>query len=388
MMKKSIAVTLSLVMALSLTGCGGKDKEVTKSTYEKCQSNYYGEVKLADYDKFVVYSEEFNISDDEVESQVNQALENFKTYEDTDFTKVQEDSVVNISYVGTIKVDGKDFEFEGGTAQNQDLEINNSGYIPGFAEGLTGAELGKTVTLNLTFPDTYGGSTKDADGNSITLAGMDVKFDVTINKIQKAVLPELTDDFVKENLNALYGVTNIEELKNYITTQNRISNSLTTSAMDDYVELCDVKVNEDNLKKEIDSSLENLSTSLEQYSMSMEDYLSQYASGKTEEEFKEELNSQYESMFKTYAVICSIVEQSGTVLTKEKYDEMFSQFAQRSGYTNNDTFAQAYQTNYGVAAEESLPIQFTYQDAVTILLSKATVNDGERPTEEATTSAE
>lgn len=390
MIKKSIAVALSLVMAFSMAGCGKSDsdsKKKTESTYEKCKSEYYGEVELADYDKFVVYSAEYDMTDEEVDNQIQMSLESYKTYEDTDETEVKEDSVANISYVGTIKVNKEDYAFQGGTAENQDLDIANSGYIDGFAEGLVGAKVGEKVTLNLTFPENYG-STTDADGNEIPLSGEKVKFVVTINSIKKAVYPEFTDDFVKENYKSLYGSSTVEEFREFVVTQNRISNSLNTTAFNDYVELCDVKVNEDNLKKEIESAYGEFESTLEQQSMTLEDYLTTYTGGLTEDEFKKDFDGQYETMFKTYAVVCAITEKEGKVVDKDRYNELFTQFALRNGYTDNDSFAQVYESSYGVKPEESLPIQFAYQDALEILLDNATVNEGERPTEEVTTVSE
>ena len=83
----------------------------------------------------------------------------------------------------------------------------------GFAEGLVGHKVGEKVELNLTFPENYTNSTKDADGNELKLAGKKVKFEVTINKIVKEVTPELTDDYVKKNLKDKYGVETADGLK-------------------------------------------------------------------------------------------------------------------------------------------------------------------------------
>lgn len=54
------------------------------------------------------------------------------------------------------------------------------------------------VTLNLKFPKDYSQTSKDADGNELTLAGKKVKFVVKINS--RKVLPELTDKFCKKEL--------------------------------------------------------------------------------------------------------------------------------------------------------------------------------------------
>ena len=178
MFKKSLAVAMAVMMTVSLAGCAAGEKiaDATgkRSDYDKCKSSYYGTVKLADYDEFEIYSDEVSISDDDVDSEINSVLESDKSYEDTDETDVTDKSIVDISYVGTIKVKKKDFAFDGGTADNQTLDIANSSYIEGFAEGLVGHKVGEKVELNLTFPENYTNSTKDADGKELKLAGKKV----------------------------------------------------------------------------------------------------------------------------------------------------------------------------------------------------------------------
>ena len=119
MFKKSLAVAMAVMMTVSLAGCAAGEKiaDATgkRSDYDKCKSSYYGTVKLADYDEFEIYSDEVSISDDDVDSEINSVLESDKSYEDTDETDVTDKSIVDISYVGTIKVKKKDFAFDGGT---------------------------------------------------------------------------------------------------------------------------------------------------------------------------------------------------------------------------------------------------------------------------------
>ena len=72
-------------------------------------------------------------------------------------------------------------------AEGYNLEIGSGSFIEGFESGLIDQRVGDTVTLELTFPEDYGDSTK---------AGVDAEFEVTINSIQQYVVPDLTDDFV------------------------------------------------------------------------------------------------------------------------------------------------------------------------------------------------
>ncbi len=82
----------------------------------------------------------------------------------------KEGDTVNIDYVG--KINGE--EFEGGSAEGQDLELGSDSYIDGFEDGLIGAKKGEIKTLNLKFPADYGND---------ELNGKDVVFEVTVNSV-------------------------------------------------------------------------------------------------------------------------------------------------------------------------------------------------------------
>ena len=64
---------------------------------------------------------------------------------------VEDGDIVNISFIG--KIDGK--EFNGGSAENQELRIGSNSFVDGFENGLIGAKVGDTTDVNVTFPDTY-----------------------------------------------------------------------------------------------------------------------------------------------------------------------------------------------------------------------------------------
>ena len=119
--------------------------------------------------------------------------------------KVKEGDTVNIDYVG--KLDG--VEFDGGSG-SYDLVIGSHSFIEGFEEGLIGAEKGDTLDLNLTFPEKY---------HAPNLAGKEVVFTVTVNKISEYKVPELNDDYVR-SLNKIdkfnNAITSVDDYKEYV----------------------------------------------------------------------------------------------------------------------------------------------------------------------------
>ena len=92
---------------------------------------------------------------------------------------------LTINFIGTI--DG--VAFDGGTADDVDLEIGSGQFIPGFEDQLIGAKAGQDLTVNVTFPDTYG--VKE-------LAGKAAAFAVHVTKIETPKETAIDDDFAKK----------------------------------------------------------------------------------------------------------------------------------------------------------------------------------------------
>lgn len=229
MKKKLLAVGLCVALAFSTAACG-KSSDKTVATAGEAETNKAGElmagktastVKLCDYKNVKVGKSTENVDEDSHNSAINNILKSFSTSEKVEEGQVKDGDVVNIDYKGTI--DGQ--EFEGGTASGQDLTIGSNSFIEGFESGLIGANVGDTVTLNLTFPENYSNTTKIND-EEVSLAGKAVTFEVKINYITVTNTPELTDDFVKEHSEDYGDATTVEELNTYVNNQIALSNKL------------------------------------------------------------------------------------------------------------------------------------------------------------------
>jgi len=94
------------------------------------------------------------------------------------------DDRLMISYTGTL--DGE--PFEGGSAEDIQVELGIGRMLPGFEEGLVGVRTGDERQLDLRFPDQY---------PSEDLQGKPVVFSVRVSEVAEPVLPELDVDFVR-----------------------------------------------------------------------------------------------------------------------------------------------------------------------------------------------
>lgn len=92
--------------------------------------------------------------------------------------------------------------FPGGTGSDMPVEIGGSGFIPGFAEGLEGIQIGETRHVDVTFPAEYGAA---------ELAGKPARFELTAKALKKPAQATLDDAFAKK-----LGLESLDELKKRI----------------------------------------------------------------------------------------------------------------------------------------------------------------------------
>ena len=166
----------------------------------------------ADYKALSVSAADVQVTDDELQTNLDYILSQFaETEQDTEST-IQHGDSVNIDYVGS--VDG--IEFTGGNTNGQGATVTagSTQYVDDFLTQIIGHKPGETFDVVVTFPDGYDDST-DANGDPIKLAGQEAVFSVTINYIAKSVTPELTDEFISKNIDPKYGST-VEEFKDTV----------------------------------------------------------------------------------------------------------------------------------------------------------------------------
>lgn len=154
---------------------------------------------LADYTNISVPEEEVAATAEEVDSDIQSTLESYKELSADPSLVIADGDEVNIDYVGTI--DGVEFEGGNSNGEGYDLTIGSGSFVDDFEQQLIGHKPGENVTVEVTFPDDYSGE---------EVAGKDASFAVTINGIN--VTPELTDEFVAENL-ADEGVTTADDYR-------------------------------------------------------------------------------------------------------------------------------------------------------------------------------
>ena len=155
------------------------------------------EVELGKYTDYKIGKEKVEVTDEEVDASIEALRKQNATIAPKDGQAEKGDTVV-MDFEGFVE----GVPFEGGKAENYELELGSGAFIPGFEDQLVGASAGIEVEVKVKFPENYGPD---------EISGKDATFKCTIHEVKQKVLPALDEEFIKD-LN-IPEVKTIDELK-------------------------------------------------------------------------------------------------------------------------------------------------------------------------------
>lgn len=333
-MKKITSILLIFVLCLglvSMTGCGGSSKELEHAYMGMDLSKY---ITLPDYNTYTVEApEEVEITDADVEAYIAEALKAAETEEQVKEGTVAEGDYLVIDYKGTL-ADGS--TQDGMNAEGATLgPIGSAGFIDGFEEGLIGKSIGETVTLNLQFPDPY---TVNEE-----LSGQDVTFEVTIKSKTVKVVPELDDEFVKENTD----LKTVDEYRVFVKKQletSKYDEQLMNLKNELYRKILDetelISYPEGMVDKQMETLTANYQAMADTYGYEDWDSFRKDYFQMEQAEYEEQLKLYAESMVKGEMVIYAIAEKEGVSLTEGEYEEKLQEMLDLAGFEDEAAFEE------------------------------------------------
>jgi len=220
----------------------------------------------------------------------------------------QDGDTVLFDYAGFV---GEE-QFEGGTAQEQELTLGSGMFIPGFEEQLVGTAAGEDKDVVVTFPEEY---------HAADLAGKEAVFHCHIHAVKEKQLPELDDEFAKDvsefdTLDELKAATR-ERLEKY--AQAAAESQMKDAAVGKVVESNEVEIPEVMILDEAERMMQEMDQQLRYQGLS----LAQYAefSGKDMGELLEELKPDAERAVKSRMIMAAIVEAEQIEVSDEEVEE-------------------------------------------------------------------
>jgi trigger factor len=167
---------------------------VVQMTYEALPAIPELDASKVKLDKLVVKADDKSV--DEALANLAASAQNFEDRKKG--SKAKDGDQVVIDFKGS--VDG--VAFEGGSAEDYPLVLGSNSFIPGFEEQLVGAKEGDEVSVNVSFPESYGAK---------HLAGKAAVFACTVKSV-KAPKPAAIDDELAKK----YGAESLDALKGQI----------------------------------------------------------------------------------------------------------------------------------------------------------------------------
>ena len=272
-------------------------------------------VELGEYKHLGIKKEEVEVTDADVEERLERLLSNQAEWQIKEGEAKKGDIVV-IDFKGFIG----DEAFEGGEAKGYELELGSGSFIPGFEEQLEGKVAPVDTEVNVTFPENY----QVAD-----LAGKEAKFEVTIHDVKEKVLPELTDEFVKEfskeaaSTVAEYKEKLREEIK--VQKEEAAAKAYSDKVISTAVENAKLTVPTKLIDQEVNSMFEQFAGNLSRQGLSFELY--EQFTGKGADELKAEMRSDAENKIKTSFVLGEIAEVEKVEVTEADIDAEVKELA-------------------------------------------------------------
>lgn len=343
------SVCTCLALALSLAGCGSsssssqaasgsssavEDHSDVYSAYLNDDGTLKGVdsaalVTLPQYKGIAVPAEEYTITDDELNTQINSILDQYATYDQIKDRAIEDGDVVNIDYVGS--VDGE--EFSGGNTNGRGTLVTagSDAYIDDFLTQIIGHTPGETFNVEVTFPDPY--------ENNPDLAGKDAVFVTTINYIQgDKQVPELTDEFVSQTA-ALADYGTAQGMKDTIRTSmedNKADNYVLQKVLD----ACQFsEFPADLVDQLVNVSMAQFESQASAYGLDMETARSMMGYD-SEDAQREAMTAAAQEQLKTVVMLEAIAKAEGLTVDEDALTNYFSTNVGTSDYS-------AYQTYYG-----------------------------------------
>lgn len=268
-------------------------------------------VTLADYKNISIPEDEVAATAEEVDGEIDSMLSSYKELRTEEDLVIADGDEVNIDYVGT--VDGVEFEGGNSGGTGHDLVIGSGSFVDDFEQQLIGHKPGEEVTVDVTFPEDY-----DEE-----MAGKDASFAVTINGIQKT--PELTDEFVAENLAETEGVSTADEYR------SKVESDFRKEHVNDYVAEYVVENSVINAyPKKYLKAVKSLLKYSDNYGDDIEDEIT----------YEKELTQRAEEEVKEAMVYQAIFEDAGLSFDAQAY---FDEMTEESG----EEYVESLKENYG-----------------------------------------
>ncbi len=277
----------------------------------------YPEVTLGQYKGLSAERYPAEVDEDEIGYELEAARKRNSRKVDVE-REAQMGDVANIDFDGYLNGE----RFDGGKAEAYDLELGSGSFVPGFEEQIVGMNIGDEKDIDITFPENY----------APELAGKAVVFKIKLNNLSVNELPELDDEFAKDN-----GFDTLDEYKADVKadlekrkTEQR-DGEVRADLMHKAIENMTVAVPEVMVKEKAEEIIRNYARNFGVTDNSIPmDKLCEML-GLNEEAMKTSIMPAAEAQVKNDLLLEAIVAAEGFAPTEEETEEYIAKTAEKLG---------------------------------------------------------
>ena len=255
------------------------------------------EINLGKYTGYELGKATVEVTDEEVDSAIEGLRRQYATIAPKEGQAEKGDTVV-MDFEGS--VDG--VPFEGGAAENHELELGSGAFIPGFEDQLIGVTAGIEVDVKVKFPENYGPD---------EISGKDAVFHCKIHEVKQKVLPELDEEFIKD-LN-IPEVANVEQLRAnrkdalLKNKENAARQNYLNKLVDEIKKVSTFDVPEEILAEETENRKKQFEQRLQQNGIDLEQY--KILTKTTDEALNKQLSEEARVGLESFLVMETVGEQ-------------------------------------------------------------------------------
>jgi trigger factor len=273
------------------------------------------EVEIKDYKGIEVEAFSTEVTDEMIDHEIEHVRERNSRMITVDDRAAQTGDTVVIDFEGF--TDG--VAFDGGKAENYNLELGSGSFIPGFEDQIVGHSTDDEFTIDVTFPEEY---------QNEELKGKDAQFKIKLHEIKVKELPEVDDEFVKDVSEKDTVAEYREELKEQIAhrLEHEAEHDLDHKLTDAVIDRVEGEIPTQMIDNEARQMIREMDMRLRQQGMDMNTYL-QYT-GMTADSVLEMYKPEAERRVKMRLALQKIAALENIEPTEEQIEEEYKKMGE------------------------------------------------------------
>ena len=273
------------------------------------------EVRIGKYKGVKVDKIDVEVTEEEVAAELEKERGNNARNIAVEDRPVKDGDMTMLDFEGF--VDG--VAFEGGKGENYPLTIGSGAFIPGFEEQLVGAEIGKEVEVNVTFPENY---------QAEELKGKAAVFKCTVKEIKEKELPELDDEFASEVSEFDTLAEYKEDIKKNLAEKKEkdAKNQKEDAVIDAIINDSDMEIPDAMIEAQQKQMVDDFAQRIQMQGIKMEQYFQ--LTGTNYDALLEQVKPQAEKRIKSRLVLEAVVAKENIEASEEEYGKETERMAE------------------------------------------------------------